>query len=165
MVKDLSPAGDDQTNASGAADMEIDAPGAGPSIGRDFTPPKDVHPPMHLPPSPHTPSIFTGLRFTALGEGNCDSICSAIRKAGGTFVKNVDPKAEAYEADIIIVRLLLPAGFPHGFRDPHHLEVHTVGCGGGLRSGISEAGFELGEGSGLCLAGGDEETLGGREGR
>lgn len=102
MVKDLSPVG--ETNGSGAADMEIDTPGAGPSITKDSAPLEDVHPRTHLPP--HTPSIFSGLRFTALGEGNCDSVRGAIRNAGGAFVENVDLEAEAYEVDIIIVRLV-----------------------------------------------------------
>ncbi|KAJ4496321.1 hypothetical protein C8J55DRAFT_484199 [Lentinula edodes] len=125
MVKDLSPVG--ETNGSGAADMEIDTPGAGPSITRHSAPLEDVHPRTHFPP-PHTPSIFSGLRFTALGEGDCESVRGAIRNAGGAFVENVDLEAEAYEVDIIIVRLVSGSSIFASIQSPFNRDKFRTEC-------------------------------------
>ncbi|KAJ3755188.1 hypothetical protein EV360DRAFT_50183 [Lentinula raphanica] len=63
--------------------------------------PEDVHP--HPPPAI---SIFSKIRFAALGEANHDNVRGAIRKAGGTLVESVDLESGAHEVDIIIVRLV-----------------------------------------------------------
>ncbi|KAJ3786508.1 hypothetical protein GGU10DRAFT_310805 [Lentinula aff. detonsa] len=101
-MKDLSAAvvGDDAaTGLRVNAAMELDTPGAGPSTPRSSIAPEDIQPPS-------TASIFSGLRFAALGEANCDNVCRAIREAGGTLVESVDLEAGAHEVDIIVVRLV-----------------------------------------------------------
>ncbi|KAJ3847109.1 hypothetical protein EV368DRAFT_51751 [Lentinula lateritia] len=96
-------------------------------LRRDSTPLEDVQPRTHLPP-PHTPSIFSGLRFTALGEGNCDSVRGAIRKAGGAFVENVDLETEAYEVDIIIVRLVSGSSIFASIQSPFNRDKFRTEC-------------------------------------
>ncbi|KAJ3711206.1 hypothetical protein C8R42DRAFT_689819 [Lentinula raphanica] len=100
--KDPSPAVDAApTDFAANAAMEIDTPGAGPSKLRNSVIPEDVHP--HPPPAM---SIFSNIRFAALGEANHDNVRGAIRKAGGTLVESVDLESGAHEVDIIIVRLV-----------------------------------------------------------
>ncbi|KAJ3888782.1 hypothetical protein GG344DRAFT_52945 [Lentinula edodes] len=96
-------------------------------LRRHSAPLEDVHPRTHFPP-PYTPSIFSGLRFTAIGEGNCDSVRGAIRNAGGAFVENVDLEAEAYEVDIIIVRLVSGSSIFASIQSPFNRDKFRTEC-------------------------------------
>ncbi|KAJ4473759.1 hypothetical protein J3R30DRAFT_3511458 [Lentinula aciculospora] len=123
-LKDPTVVGDDETNGSGveaAMTMEVDTPGAGPSTSRGFVAPEDI-------PPPPTPLIFSDLKFTALGEANCDSVRGAIRKAGGVFVENVDLEVGAFKVDIIIVRLVSGSNIFCSIQSPSVQEKFRTEC-------------------------------------
>ncbi|KAE9400377.1 hypothetical protein BT96DRAFT_650615 [Gymnopus androsaceus JB14] len=85
--------------ADDALGMEIDTPGAGPSTAREVVAEEVV-----APQPPPAPSIFSGLRFAALGEADSNTVREAIQKAGGTFIETEDGNVP--QVDIIIVRLV-----------------------------------------------------------
>ncbi|KAF9078080.1 hypothetical protein BDP27DRAFT_1310729 [Rhodocollybia butyracea] len=94
--------------------MEVDTPGAGPSnhhnaVGNQSTTSPRASTPSPAPLLPDKPSIFDGLKIAALGEANCQSVKSAVQKAGGTFVEDIesgDLESGADGVDIVIVRLV-----------------------------------------------------------
>ncbi|KAF9262954.1 hypothetical protein L218DRAFT_372662 [Marasmius fiardii PR-910] len=107
---------EDDMDINANLQMDVDTPGAGPSVPRAVRVASlnagdaDVNvPPRQADAGVASPSsaIFSGKRFLLLGEADSRGVRDAIRNRGGAFVEGEDPWDEQYEdsVDFVIVRL------------------------------------------------------------